>query len=66
MLGGFDCVTDSHRIMAFGALWCQAPVPGNVAHGSVPCRSFYWVLRASLVQPKQASFQGPTEEWHKR
>jgi hypothetical protein len=42
------------------SLWCQAPVSGNVAHCSVPCRVFYWVSRASLTQPKQAAFHGPT------
>jgi hypothetical protein len=35
------CVTDSHRIMELGALWCQAPVSGNVACFSVPCRVLY-------------------------
>jgi hypothetical protein len=57
---GFVCMTDSHRIMELGVLWCQACVSGNVAHCSVPCRVFYWVSRASLIQPKQAAFQGPT------
>jgi hypothetical protein len=57
---GFVCVTDSHRITELGApLWCQAPVSGNVAHCSVPCRVFYWVSGASLAQPKQAA-SGPT------
>jgi hypothetical protein len=28
------CVTYSHRIMELGALWCQAPVSGNLAHSS--------------------------------
>jgi hypothetical protein len=28
---GFTGVTDSHRIMALVALWCQAPVSQNVA-----------------------------------
>jgi hypothetical protein len=46
--------------MELGALWCQAPVSGNVAHCSIPCRVFYWVSGASLAQPKQAAFQGPT------
>jgi hypothetical protein len=46
--------------MELGALWCQAPVSGNVALCSVPCRSFYWVSGASLAQPKQAAFHGPT------
>ncbi|KRY62202.1 hypothetical protein T4A_14000 [Trichinella pseudospiralis] len=54
MPGAWDivCVTDSHRIMELGALWCQAPVSGNVAHCSVPCRVFYWVSGASPIQPK--------------
>jgi hypothetical protein len=56
----FFCVTDSHRIMELGALWCQAPVSGNVVHCSVPSRVFYWVSRANLAQPKQAAFHGPT------
>jgi hypothetical protein len=34
---GFVCMTDSHRIMELGVLWCQALVSGNVAHCSVPC-----------------------------
>ena len=54
------CMTDSHRIMELGALWCQAPVSGNVAHCSIPCRVFYWVSGASLAQPKQAAFHSPT------
>jgi hypothetical protein len=45
-------VTYSHRIMELGALWCQAPDSGNVARSSVPCRIFYWVARASLIQAK--------------
>jgi hypothetical protein len=57
---GFICMTDSHRIMELGALWCQAPVSGNVTHCSVPFRVFYWVTGASLIQPKQAAFLGPT------
>ena len=44
------CVTYSHRIMELGALWCQAPVSGNVAHCSVPCRVFYWVSKVSFAQ----------------
>ena len=56
------CMTYSHRIMELGALWCQAPVSGNMAHCSVPCRVSYWVSRASLAQPKQAVFHGPTPE----
>ena len=47
------CVTYSHRIMELGALWCQTPVSGNVAHCSVPCRVSYWVSTGSL---EQASF----------
>jgi hypothetical protein len=43
-----------------GALWCQAPVSGNVAHCLVPCRVFYWVSEASLTQSKQAALHGPT------
>jgi hypothetical protein len=35
------CMTDSYRIMELGALWCQAPMSGNVAHYSVPSRIFY-------------------------
>jgi hypothetical protein len=46
------CMTDSHRIMGLGALWCQAPGSGNVAHFSVPCRVLYWVTGASPIQPK--------------
>jgi hypothetical protein len=62
MPGAWDivCVTDSHRIMELGALWCQAPISGNVAHCSIPCRVFYWVSGASLSQPKQVAFHGPT------
>jgi hypothetical protein len=62
MPGAWDIVweTYSHRIMELGALWCQAPVSGNVAHCSFPCRVFYWVTRASLIQPNQAAFQCPT------
>jgi hypothetical protein len=64
MPGAWDivCVTYSHRIMELGALWCQAPVSGNVAHSSVPCRVFYWVPEVSLIQPKWAAFHGPTCE----
>jgi hypothetical protein len=60
--GAWDivCVTYSHRITELGALWYQALVSGNVAHCSIPCRVFYWVTRASLIQPKQAAFHGPT------
>jgi hypothetical protein len=47
------CMTHSHRIMELGPLWCQAPVSGNVAHCSVPCRVSYWVSTGSL---EQASF----------
>ena len=54
------CVTYSHRIMELGALWCQAPDSGNVAHCSVPCRVFYWISGASLTQPKRAAFHGLT------
>jgi hypothetical protein len=57
---GFVCMTGSHRIMKLGALWCQAPASGNVAHCSTPCRVFYWVSGASLAQPKQAAFHRPT------
>jgi hypothetical protein len=46
------CVTGSHRIMELGALWCQAPDSGIVAHFSVPCRALYWVARASPIQQK--------------
>jgi hypothetical protein len=46
------CVTCSHGIMELGALWCQTPVSANVAWCSVSCRVFYWVTRASLIQPK--------------
>jgi hypothetical protein len=61
MTGAWDFifVTDSHSIMELGTLWCQAPVTGNVAHCSVPCRVLYWVSRASLIQPKQAAFHSP-------
>jgi hypothetical protein len=45
-------VTDSHRIMELGALWCQEPVSGNVAYCSVPCRVFYWVSKESLTLPE--------------
>jgi hypothetical protein len=40
MLEAWDivCMIDSHRIMELGALWCQAPVSGNMAHFFVPCR----------------------------
>jgi hypothetical protein len=41
------CMTYSHRIMELGALWCQTPDSGKVAHFSVPCTT------ASL---EQASF----------
>jgi hypothetical protein len=58
---GFVCMTDSHRIMELGALWCQAPVSGDMAHCFAPCRVFSWVSGASLVQLKQAAFHGPTE-----
>jgi hypothetical protein len=44
------CVTDSHRIMELGALWYQAPISGNMAHCSVPCRVSYWVYTGSLGQ----------------
>ena len=57
---GIVCVTDSHRIMELRVLWCPAPVSGNVAHCSFPYRDFYWVSGASLAQPKQAAFHGPT------
>jgi hypothetical protein len=40
------CVTYSHRIKELGALWNQAPVSGNMAHCSVPCRVFYWVSKS--------------------
>jgi hypothetical protein len=56
------CVTYSHRIMELGALWCQAPVSGNVAHCSILCRVSYWVSRASLIPIKQAAFLSPTQE----
>jgi hypothetical protein len=59
---GFVCTTERHRIMELGVLWCQAPVSGNVAHCSDPCRVFYWVFGASLVQPKQAAFHGLTKK----
>jgi hypothetical protein len=52
-------VTYSHRIMELGALWCQAADSGNVALFSVPCRVFYWVAGASLIQPKHAAYHGP-------
>jgi hypothetical protein len=54
MPGAWDivCVTYSHRIIELGALWCQAPDSGTVARFSVPCRVFYWVAGASLIQPK--------------
>ena len=54
-------MTDSHRIMELGALWCQAPVSGNMAHCSIPCRVFCWVYGASLTYSKQAAIQGPTQ-----
>jgi hypothetical protein len=56
------CVTYSHIIMKLGALWCQTPVSGNVAQCSVPyfLLSLYWVSGASLIQPKQSAFHGPT------
>jgi hypothetical protein len=57
---GFVCVTDSPRITDLGSLCYLPPVSGNGAHCSVPCRIFYWVSRASLIQPKQAAFHGPT------
>jgi hypothetical protein len=62
MPGALDFVwmTDSHIIIELGDLWCQAPVFGNVAHCSVPCKAFYWVSRASLTQWKQAAFHNPT------
>jgi hypothetical protein len=62
MPGAWDIVFEiySHRIMELGALWCQAPVSENMAHCSVPCRVSYWVSGASLIQPKQAAFHGPT------
>jgi hypothetical protein len=56
---GFVCLTDNHRIMKLGALRCQAPVSGNMAHCSVPCKLSYWVSGASLAQPKEAAFHGP-------
>jgi hypothetical protein len=56
---GFICVMDGHGIMELGALWCQAPVSGNVAHYSVPCRVS---SRASLAHPKQAAFHSPTQK----
>jgi hypothetical protein len=46
------CVSYSHRFMELGVLWCQAPVSRNVAHCSIPCRIFYRVAGASLIQPK--------------
>jgi hypothetical protein len=49
---GFVCMTYGHRIVGLGALWCQVPVSGNVAHCSVPCRVPYRVSGASLAQPK--------------
>jgi hypothetical protein len=54
MPGAWDivCVTYSHGIMELGPLWFQAPVSKNMAHCSVPCRVFYWVTGASLIQPK--------------
>ena len=45
-------VTYSHKIMELGALGCQAPDSGNVAHLFISCRVLDWVARASLVQPK--------------
>jgi hypothetical protein len=65
MPGTWDIVsvTYSNRIMELGAVWCQAPVSGNVAQCSVLCRIFYWVSGASLTQPKQAAFHGPTERY---
>ena len=61
MPGAWDivCVTDNHRIMELGALWCQAPVSENIYCCSVPCRVFYWDAGASLIHPKQAAFHGP-------
>ena len=55
MPGAWDivCVTYSRRIMELGALWCQEPVSGNVAHCFVPCTVFYCVCSGS---PEQASF----------
>jgi hypothetical protein len=46
------CMTYNNRIMELGALWCQTPDSGNIAQFSIPCRVFYWVARARLIQPK--------------
>jgi hypothetical protein len=46
------CLTYSHRIIELEALWYQLPDSGNVAHFSIPCRVFYWITRASPIQPK--------------
>ena len=54
------CVTYSHRIMELGALWCQAPDSGNVAHCSGPLYSFLVGLLSNPHQPKLAVFHGPT------
>jgi hypothetical protein len=52
MLGAWDIVCMTYRIMELGALWCWAPMSGTVAHCSIPCRVFYWVSRLSFAQPK--------------
>jgi hypothetical protein len=45
----FVCVTYSHRIMELGALWCQAPVSGNV---NVTDQSFVEFPTGSLLDQR--------------
>jgi hypothetical protein len=56
------CLTYSHRIMELGVLWYQAPVSGNMAHRSVPCRVSYWVSRASLSSTKTGCLSWPHKD----
>ena len=56
-------MTDSHRIMELGPLWCQVPVSGSVAHCSVPCRVSYWISGVSFAQPEhRLPFTVPQDE----
>jgi hypothetical protein len=45
-------VTDGHRIMELRVHGVRSLVSGSVAHGSIPCRIFYWVSGVSLAQPE--------------
>jgi hypothetical protein len=58
MPGTWDivCVTYSHRIMELGALSCQAPVSGNVAQCSAPCRVFFGSLEQASFNQNRLPF----------